>query len=164
MPLAGCGGGAGSGGASLGEARDFAAYRIYYAGEEVAEFPLEHISEGWSFSYGDCDQPSGLFAEGGCAPPLQIQNFAICSRPPGALTGPFDTFAFRGTRAHWRRGTGFEIFAGDTTVVIFGNRGPDVKAAARQLREVHQAAAPVRLPPPPPGAMRGGLDCPQRSR
>ncbi len=52
-----------------------------------------------------------------------------------------------------------EIFTGRTTVVIFGNGGSVTKAAARQLRNVHQNHAPSRLPAPAPGSLEEKLPC-----
>jgi hypothetical protein len=141
---------------SLSQVEEFDAYHVYYAGEEVARLPLEEVlgedwkvneqSVRWTFIYGDCDPPSGLFAEGGCQPPLQIQNYGDCRRRPGMFPGKSGTFDFRGTKASWRRGRGFEVFTGRTTVVIFGTRGSIVKAAARQLRNVRQERRPPLLP------------------
>lgn len=165
--LSGCG--AADGAPSLSEVKKFDAYRVYYAGEEIAGLPLEGIDEEewggakrstpWTFIYGDCDPPSGLFAEGGCQPPLQIQNWSICRRWPANYAGGFGTFDFRGTKASWRRGRGFEVYAGRTTVVIFGTRGSVVKAAARQLRDVRQPDRPALFPPPAPGSLHGKLPC-----
>jgi hypothetical protein len=156
---------------SLSEVEKFDAYRVYYAGDEIGGLPLEEIdgkgwggakrSTLWTFVYGACDPPSGLFAEGGCQPPLQIQSWSICRRWPGNYAGGFGTFDFRGTKASWRRGRGFEVYAGRTTVVIFGSRGSVLKAA-RQLRDVRQASRPSLLPPPVPGSLQGKLTCQRR--
>lgn len=142
----------------LGEVNEFDAYRVYYAGEEVAGLPLEEIlgeewkkdekAIRWTFIYGDCDPPDGPSADGGCAPPLQIQNHSTCLRGTGKTLEESGTFDFRGTKASLRRGRGFEVFTGRTTVVISGTRGDIVETAARQLRNVRRADEPALLPPP----------------
>jgi hypothetical protein len=147
----------------LSEVRKFDAYPVYYARKEVAGLPLEDLegaeggyyrrSIGWSFYYGDGDPPSGLFAEGGCQPPLQIQNYSSCRWWASLFSGKSDMFDFRGTKAARERGRGFEVFTGHTTVVIYGTRGRFVKSAARQLRDVRQADRPALLPPPAPGTL-----------
>lgn len=52
-----------------------------------------------------------------------------------------------------------EIFTGRTTITIGGGSDPKMlRAALRQLRDVHQAK-PSRLPPPAPGSLSGKLPC-----
>ena len=116
---------------------------------------------GWNFYYGDCDPPSGLFAEGGCELPLQIQNYSTCRRWAGLLSNKSEIVDFRGAKATGN-GNGIEapveIFTGRTTVVIFAGKRSVAKSAARQLRNVRQAR-PSRLPPPVPGSLWGKLPC-----
>jgi len=165
--LGGCG--ANDDDPSTTEVKEFGAYRVYFAGEQVVGLPLEETEKGtwegggrstvWAFYYGDCDASGGLFEEGGCALPLQIQNYSICGRWPSRFPSPISTFNFRGTKASWKRGRGFEVFTGSTTVVISGTRGSVVKAAARQLRGVRQMDRTALLPPPAPGSLTGKLPC-----
>jgi hypothetical protein len=156
---------------SLSEVKQFDAHRIYYAGEEVAGLPLEDVEgeerqraerlRGWNFYYGDCDPPSGLFAEGGCEPPLQIHNYPTCRRWASLLSDRSEIVDFRGAKA---AGSGdgiespVEIFTGSTTVLIFAGDRNVAEAAARQLRDVRQAR-PSRLPPPVVGSLSGDLPC-----
>jgi hypothetical protein len=173
---------------SLNEVKKFDAYRVYYAGEEVAGLPLEAVtgqvqrgykrSTVWNFGYGDCDPPSGFFAEGGCSLPLQIQNWSTCYRWAGMFTrsqnayGLFDPrrakaarnrprpFDFRGAKAaRGAGGSALEIFTGRTTVVIWAHRRKVAKSAARQLLNVRQAQPSAPLPPPAPGSLQGKLPC-----
>ena len=80
---------------SLNEVKKFDAYRLYYAGAEVAGLPLEEIlgdpsqdnqrSSCCNFIYGTCelegeDHPS-------CAPPIEIQVFSTCRRWFSAISG-----------------------------------------------------------------------------
>lgn len=161
----------------MGDAKSFDAYPIYYSGEEVAGLPLERVSGprsnlkkadrmgeravGWSFTYGDCTPPSG--SDGGCAPPLQIQNWSTCFRSFGSIDRPRNRqlYDFRGAKATGGGGGGspMEIFTGRTTVVIFANERSVAEAAARQLRNVHQDRPPSRLPPPVAGSLGEKLPC-----
>jgi len=171
LVLCGCGAEDGPGLERFSGVKRFDAFRVYYAGKEVAGLPLEDIegaeggyyvpSTGWSFYYGDCDPPSGLFAEGGCELPLQIQNYSICRRWAGLLHRKHRIVGFRGAKtAGSGNGIGnpVEIFTGRTTVVIFATHGSVARSAARQLRNVRQAQ-PALLPPPVPGSLQGKLPC-----
>lgn len=163
--------------AKMREMKRFDAFPVYYAGEKVAGLPLTGISgekwqrDGWqrspgpTFGYGTCELPSGLFAEGGCHLPLSIQNWSRCSNWPGQYKNPHrpHVFDFRGARAAWTGG-GLEIFTGSTTTVIFGFRKSDVRAAARQLRDVRQADPPTLLPRSAPGSLWGNWPCQRKRR
>lgn len=163
--------------AKLREMKRFDAFPIYYAGKEIAGLPLTGISgEEWKrdgsqrspgpdFGYGNCELPSGLFAEGGCHVPLSIQNWSRCSRWPGQYPRGHRprVFDFRGTKAAWTGG-GLEIFTGRTTTVIFGFRKSAVMAAARQLRDVRQTDPPTLLPRSAPGSLWGNWPCQRKRR
>jgi hypothetical protein len=155
---------------SLSEVEGFDAYRVYYAGEETAGLPLEDISEvrsdkdersiRWTFFYGDCTPPEG---EGGCAPPLEIQNWSTCHRWFSAHFRKRGLYDFRGAKATGGGGryevSPMEIFTGRTTVVIFGDGKSVIKSAARQLRNIRQTGEQSLLPRPVPGSLRGNLPC-----
>jgi hypothetical protein len=172
VPLLGCGDSPAAGGISLDTVKEFHDYPVYYAGGEVAGHPLESIDEedawgrngktgrtGFTFYYGDCDPPDGLFAEGGCAPPVQIQNYSICDRNLGMYRGKQKVRDVRGAKGA-TNGGGLEIFTGRTTVVIFAIDEPSlVGPAIRRLRRVGKDAPPSRLPPPVPGGVWGKLPC-----
>jgi hypothetical protein len=154
----------------LKEARRFDAYPVYYAGKEVAGFPLVYAtgedrqidpdsrSSAWFFVYGHCVDPPD---EGGCAPPVQIHSYSTCERWAGGSTYGHRLYDFRGTKARWGGvdiGNSMEIFTGRTTVTIGGD--PEVvKAAARALRLVDSGQPPASLPPPVPGSLAGKLPC-----
>jgi hypothetical protein len=78
--LAACGGGSvrvPDGPVRLAEMRaDSRPY--YWVGDSFNELELTHAEpyEGRfaNVIYGTCEVPTGLFAEGGCAPPLSVQN------------------------------------------------------------------------------------------
>ena len=149
------------------EARKFGAFRIYYAGEKVDGLPLTGISEAshgrlgieWNFSYGNCQLPSGLFAEGGCSLPLSVQNWSTCVRWANLFTrsrnphGLFDPrrakaapnrrlFDFRGAKATGGEGgSELEIFTGRTTVVIWAHRRNVANFAAQTVARCPPGAA-----------------------
>ncbi|HWM63909.1 MAG TPA: hypothetical protein VNP96_07975 [Solirubrobacterales bacterium] len=151
---------------SLSEVREFDGYRVYYAGDEVAGVPLEEVEKaewpenrrftGWNFYYGDCALPAG---EGGCSPPLQIQNYNTCRRWADAYPGKPRLFNFRGAKAAWvSSADSLEIYTGHTTVVIFANRKSVAKRAASLIRGIRHAQSSL-LPPPTPDSLWGKLPC-----
>jgi hypothetical protein len=168
--------GCGEDGPTLSEVKEFDAYPLYYAGDEIAGNELDDISGeddwqhnpdqqsvGFTFFYGTCDPtPDGPFDEGGCAPPVQIQVSSICDRHPGLYSGKPDVFDLRGAKAS-ANGGGLEIFTGRTTVVIFGEREL-MRPTIHQLRRMDQDATPSRLPPPVPGGVQGRLPCQHKPR
>ncbi len=150
----------------LSGAKDFPDYLVYYAGPEVAGFELSdvveenfHRDEGgisrWLFFYGDCT-PSG--GEGGCPLPVEIQNYSICKRWPGAYPWPVPLFDFKGAKLARRAGGTVEIYTGQTAIAIFGPR-KRAMTAARQLRVVGQQKPAESFPPPAKGSLTGGFDC-----
>lgn len=164
--VSGCGGDedGGGDGPALSEVENFDAYPLYYAGDEIAGNELDDITgadgrqRNVSFFYGTCDPAAdGPLGEGGCAPPAEIQVSSICDRHPALYGGGAELFDLRGAKASMSGG-GLEIFTGRTTVVIFGEREL-MRPAIRQLRPVGQDTPASRLPPPVPGALRGGLPC-----
>lgn len=162
--------------AAMRKVRRLDALSAYYAGEDVAGLPLTSVSSGqwrrggpWrspgpTFGYGRCRLPSGLFAEGGCHLPLEIENWSRCSRWPGQYPRGHrpHVFDFHGAKAAWTGG-GLEIFTGRTTVVVFGSRRA-IEAVARQLRDVRQADPPRRLPRSAPGSLWGNGPCQRKRR
>jgi len=170
MLLWGCG--SSSDGPSLAELEKFDAYPLYYAGEEVGGNQLETIlgngdweespsprSLSFTFVYGDCDPPDGLFAEGGCAPPVQIQTYSICNRNLGMYSGRQKAFDVKGAKGS-TNGGGLEVFTGRTTVVIFGGGSlKRIKSTVGKLRRVGEEVSPRRLPPPVPGGVWGKASC-----
>ncbi len=123
------------------------------------------------FIYGSCTPPSG---EGGCSPPLEIQNWPACKRnlhsykpPPGvpqAIPPPKLT-TVRGVPAATFEGDPgrLEVYTGRTTVVIFASGDTQARAVADNLQKAptsrHGVTASQPLPPPARGALEGKLRC-----
>jgi hypothetical protein len=153
---------------SLGAAKSFDRFPVYFAGGDVDGLPLTSVSEAShgrfgtevTFSYGDCDPPDGLFAEGGCSLPLSIQNWSTCVRWGKQLHDPLRAFDLRGAKAtNGGGGSQLEVFTGTTTVVIWAHERRVAESAARQLQDVRPADRFSQLPPPIDGSLQGKLPC-----
>jgi hypothetical protein len=147
--------------AKMREVRKFDAFRVYYAGEEVAGLPLTGISgeesqrngpwrsPGPSFSYGNCRLPSGLFAEGGCSVPLQIQNWSRCSSWPGQYPHGhrLRVFDFRGARppgpGGWKSSPAARRSSSSAPPAT---QRPPFANCATSTRPIRQNFSPARLP------------------
>ena len=150
----------------LQSANDFHGFSLYYAGSAFHGLPLTDVlsepgrsgrARTWSFIYGSCDPGGGFFDEGGCAPPLEVQNWSICERYP-ALYGK-DRPRLRPFRGARLASSPPEIYTGRTTVVVFGEQRAGV---LRALRPVGSTAASNQFPPPAPGTLNGRLPCQHR--
>lgn len=153
---------------SLREAKRFDRFPVYFAGREIAGLPLTAVSEAShgrfgtevTFAYGHCDQPDGLFEEGGCSLPLSIQNWSTCVRWGKQLHDPLRAIDLRGAKAtHGGGGSQLEVFTGSTTVVIWAHERSVAESAARELRDVRPSNRTTRLAPPVPGSLQGKLPC-----
>jgi hypothetical protein len=82
ITLVGCTRTVGEGDPDVEAARSFAGYPLYWVGEHFEDWDLEYVAvrpDGFTtFGYGTCEI-EGWFADGGCAPPLQIQIQPLCA-------------------------------------------------------------------------------------
>jgi len=102
--------------------------------------------DGGSVFYGDCEPPPG---EGGCAPPLEIQNSTTCARNPVALdVSPRRFFRERGGAIGGDYADSFDVSVGRQTVTVFSDSRRRARAAVGQLRRRSVGAPPARLAPP----------------
>lgn len=139
------------------EARD-----AYFVGSEFAGLPLERAlvppngaGESTSFIYGDCEPP----AEGGCAPPLEIQTWSSCDRPRQPGSQPF-----RGAQAIFSpRGAQVEIQTGSDIVVVFADNFDLAERAADEVRHAESSSTITDLAPPDRQAVSGGAECSDQS-
>jgi hypothetical protein len=128
---------------------------FYFAGSRFAGLPLTDVEvEGQGrvlFAYGTCVIPAGQ--DGGCAVPVQIQNFPFqpslwrlavgCRRRPELLHVP--------TGRH----DGLVLFTRRSVVKIYARSPAEDRRVALSLREVRSPRAVLRrLPPPAPSVQR----------
>jgi hypothetical protein len=120
----------------------------YFAGMRLTSTPDEHRYT--TFVYGDCEFPEG---EGGCSPPVQIQNWSACSRNPLRIDiVPSQVFPVRGGGiAAAYESSSVDVGTGDRTVSVFAER----ELMGATLLEIHlhsqpgpEALAPPRYPMP----------------
>jgi hypothetical protein len=121
----------------------FAEFPLVYAGERVDGLALvaivrrEDTANYVSFVYGDCRPPP---AEGGCAPPAEIQVWPAGSRSLGsydpARGGPSPELTrIRGSpAAFFDAGTRLEVYSAQVTVVVFARSQERVGRVADALR------------------------------
>jgi hypothetical protein len=166
----------------LARLRSYRRYTLYYLGERHAGHELTSLnrrlqpviyghytrrrlpkpsSPTFDFIYGTCKPPPGR--EGGCPPPLDVQNYEICARNPNSYEVPARSLTqrIRGVPYYMNQGAGaFELYTGTTTVVIFASDWEAAKRAAEQLRSIDGRIGPRSpLPAPATDALEGRLRC-----
>jgi hypothetical protein len=147
----------------LVDAKSFSDHTLYYLGGSFRGLPLTFAGLGsgsgterrraWDFIYGDCT-PSG--GDEGCAPPLDVQNWSICTRFPALYPGPTPKTSPAHGAETLPAGGGLDVYTGRTTVVIFGEHK---SAVIRSLTRVRDDVTPDTLPPPAPDSLEGKLPC-----
>ena len=125
-----------------------AAAESFWVGDELGGLeltevlvPPEGAGTSTSFIYGTCE-PTG---DGGCAPPLEIQTWGVCSRlpPPKRVDG---LQRIRGVLASFDgRSPQIELYAAAGTVVVFADTYERARAAAEQLRQRDELSAGENL-------------------
>ena len=128
-----------------------------FRGLELTEVlvPREGAGSSTSFIYGTCE-PAG---EGGCAPPLEIQTWGVCSRlPPPKRVDALKRI--RGVLASLdRRSPQIELYTASGTVVVFADTYKDARAATDQLRQRDEPLAEGDLASLDRRALRGTGRC-----
>jgi hypothetical protein len=131
---------------SLEQATTFDEFPLYYAGDEVDGLPLTAVlrrddgADYVSFVYGDCTPSS----DGGCAPPAEVQvwpggrrNAASYVDAPGAPQ--LEQTEIRGRPAAFvGGGTQLEIYAEESTIVVFAHTRELALAVVNALRCVRE--------------------------
>lgn len=151
----------------LTTAKSFDRHRAYHLGTSFEGLPLTAAPDarggpaggnpGVDFVYGTCDPGGGLFADGGCAPPLSVQTWSACERSIAGLDVPYRRMTVRGVPAAAVDGdTRLEVQTGDVTVVVFATTRHLAWRAAHGLRSLDGRIAPRQeLPAPVAGALAG---------
>lgn len=128
---------------TLEQARAFDEFQLVYAGERVDGLPLVAIvrrddtANYVSFVYGDCRAPP---AEGGCAPPAEIQVWPAGRRSLGSYeasrggSSPELTRIRGSPAAFFDAGTRLEVYVAELTVVVFARSRERVGRIADALR------------------------------
>jgi hypothetical protein len=139
-------------------------FRLYYLGRSFDGFELARIGydhEPWrpvSFIYGDCEVP--LFADGGCAPPYEVQVAPACPRHQRVLRSRGGRLTIRGVPAA-QIDAGIQLHTGTVTVTIYGGDRKRRSRAVRALRPLGSGATTARLPAPTREVLEGRLPCRQ---
>lgn len=164
----------------LDRLRSYRRYRLYYPGRQVGRLPLTGvasalkppaykqatrripwpISPGFDFIYGRCKPPPD---EGGCGPPLQVQNSEVCAVNPNSLGLSPDALTERIRGVPVLRqdgGRSVTLFTGGTTISISADTSDITARAIADLQPLDGSVAPgANLPPPGRGALEGRLRC-----
>ena len=153
---------------TLGEARAFDEYPLYFAGDRVDGHPLVAVvrrsdtAEFVSFIYGDCTPVDGM----GCAPPIEIQLWPACRRhlalyAPSPAGVAMERTTVRGVAAAvLDDGTRLELQTGRATIVVFADTRARLGRIVGHLRSLDaRVARDGALPPPATGALEGALQC-----
>jgi hypothetical protein len=135
--------------------------REFWVGPSFQNMPAARHAENPSvptFIYGKC-LPA---PQGGCLPPLQIQNWHLRKRHPSRYVRAIR--CVRGTikrvpAAVFQTTGGLEVYAGRTVVFIVAREPANVLAAARALRPYGATRSPVRLAAPPAGVPKALRRC-----
>jgi hypothetical protein len=162
------------------EVERYKRFGLYYLGESFDGFALSRVlsdRDPWrtvSFIYGDCEPPRG--GDGGCAPPLEIQNDPACRRTGRKGPAPVARFQIQGVpaagfsaeveevaeggepKARDQNGS-LEMYTGWTTITIFGGGQNRMRRAAGAIRPLSVERVGSRLPPPSREALEGRATC-----
>jgi len=134
---------AGPAGAAVSNPTDLYWLGPYFAGMRLTSTPEEHRYS--TFVYGDCELPEG---EGGCSPPVQIQNWSACARNPLRISfPPYQVFPLRGGGiVSVYEGSRAEVATGDRNVVVFAQ--PELIGASLLRLQLQSQPGPETLAPP----------------
>jgi hypothetical protein len=135
--------GAGRAGAAVSAPNDLYWLGPYFAGMPLTSEPEEHRYA--TFVYGDCELPEG---EGGCSPPIQIQNWSACARNPLRMGPiPYQVFQLRGGGiVSVYESSRAEVATGDRNVVVFAES--ELTGAALLDLHLQSQPGPEALAPP----------------
>ncbi len=130
-------------GAAVSSPNDLYWLGPYFAGMRLTSTPEEHRYA--TFVYGDCELPEG---EGGCSPPIQIQNWSVCARNPLRMGPiPYQVFQLRGGAiVSVYESSRAEVETGDRNAVVFAEE--ELVGAA--LLRIHLQSQPEAAPLAPP--------------
>ncbi len=121
----------------------------FWLGPSFAGHRLVAQTEGGTLVYGSCKIPEGQ-DEGGCSPPLQLQDRSTCERNVVALdVVPRRIYRLRGSGIVADYGeASLDVGSGHTTTTVFANSDRFARRATKAMRRrgqarPHRLAAPV---------------------
>jgi hypothetical protein len=118
----------------------------YWVGPEFEGLPVTHAQFG-TLIYGTCEiEDGGLFSDGGCAPPVQIQNMKFEPRDWAIAAGCKTLPSLRGVPT--ARHDGLVLFTGRQFVKIYAIDDAQARRIAQALRPMDEAAPKTMTPPP----------------
>jgi hypothetical protein len=124
----------------------------FWLGPSFAGHPLVNHTESGVFVYGNCEIPEGQ-DEGGCAPPLQLQDRTTCQRNVVGLDVlPRHIYRLRGGGiAAFYGGGSIDVGTGHTTTSVFADSDRFARRASKAMRRrgqrrAHALPAPVYPP------------------
>jgi hypothetical protein len=153
---------------ALRRAGEFRGYRLYFAGSSVGGLRLTAVVRStekrtrypsFLFVYGKCTPPrdpkTGL-ADGGCGPPVEIRNEALCASPPPRNARP--NGRVRDVPASVN-GDYAALDTERTSIAIFTS-GPNTASIAAALRSLDgRVPRDGTLPPAAASGRRGARRC-----
>jgi hypothetical protein len=117
----------------------------YWLGKEFDGLRITHADETGLIVYGTCEIEGSPFADGGCAPPIQIQHWKFRPQMWTNATNCNRLPPLRGVPT--ARHDGLVLFTGTGYVKIYARNGAEDVRVARALQPV--TGAPVKNLPPP---------------
>jgi hypothetical protein len=138
-------------------------FQLYYLGKTFEGFALSRVGynrDPWrtvGFIYGDCEPPGG--ADGGCAPPLEVQVDPACARNRLKDPKPVERLRIRGVPAASDQDGTLSLYTGWETITIFGSGKAQTRRAARALRTLSSEGVTPKLPPPAPDVHEQRISC-----
>jgi hypothetical protein len=128
----------------------------FWLGPSFAGHPLVAHTESDVFVYGNCEIPEGQ-DEGGCSPPLQLQDRTTCERNVVALdVVPRSIYRLRGGGIAADYGeASIDVGSDHTTTTVFANSDRFARRATKAMRRRGQRR-PHALPAPvyPPAVLK----------
>jgi hypothetical protein len=147
----------------IGDAREFKAFDVYFAGHRVLGLRLAEVdvfgdgrdAEVVAF-YGKCKSLPG----GGCGYELQVSNTSMCRTSPDIYFSPPNLEPINGARGGWVRTAHlYDVYTGRTAVTIFGISRKEARRVGKELRNLRRSERSEDLPRPRKRLLEGRARC-----
>jgi hypothetical protein len=158
----------GGGDPDIEAARAFDRFPLYWVGEHFEGWDLEHVDvttprHPATFIYGTCELP--VPADGGCAPPLQLQIAPLCTHLEVVYRYPIGERQIRGAPVGTSRDDAPVLLTNRVQVKVYSGQGATRGIAYRALqalRSVNDVPPVIDADDPipaPPRAVQEGESC-----